>query len=376
MAKEIKTYLDIDVLTAAKQRLKHIFNSFDSVLFAFSGGKDSLATIELADEVRKEMGITEPLKVFFRDEEVIPDDVIDFVQAYYHSGRFDFRYYCIPLKSNKFVLGQTEAYVQWDNNREWIREKPEFAINGEEGVVYDQYTADEYITRGEVGKIAIVNGIRADESLIRLRACINKKNENYINASNFKHIKLCKPIYDWSEKDIFKFFYERNIEYCVVYNKQMWNSESLRVSTPLHSESAKNLKRLRATYPKFYEQLLQIFPDIVVQDRYWKDYDRYGIIDKYEPSFTGILHYINDHLTGSQNTLAKQRMFEARSYRESNMKKKGGAANWGGYPVLHVFKCIVNGQFKRTIQATKNPTKAEKEYEVRVAEWMSKNGKN
>ena len=42
--------------------------------------------------------------VIFRDEELIPDDVIEFVQSYYHSGEYNFYYYAVPLKSTKFIL--------------------------------------------------------------------------------------------------------------------------------------------------------------------------------------------------------------------------------------------------------------------------------
>lgn len=52
--------------------------------------------------------------------------------------------------------------------------------------------------------MAFLTGIRADESLIRYRASVNKLNENYINATECKRVSLCKPIYDWRENDVFK----------------------------------------------------------------------------------------------------------------------------------------------------------------------------
>jgi len=191
-----KIYIDEDVYVMAKKRIRHVINTFDTVLVAFSGGKDSLCTLELVDEVYKEMGITEKVKVFFRDEELIPDDVIDFVKEQAECGRWDFRYYAIPLQSSKFILGNTYDYVQWDKDRRWLRQPPEYAITLPEGEyrVFSQYDADEYICQNEKGRVAIITGIRADESLTRLQSCCVKRNENYINATQSKRIKLVANI--------------------------------------------------------------------------------------------------------------------------------------------------------------------------------------
>lgn len=256
-----KKYIDSDVYTEAKKRIRHVINSFDTILVAFSGGKDSLCTMELVDEVYKEMGITEKVKVFFRDEELIPDDVIDFVKAHAESGRWDFRYYAIPLKSSKFILGNTYDYVQWDKDRQWLRQPPEYAIRLKDGDnrVFSQYDADEFICSNEKGRVAIITGIRADESLARLQSCCVKRNENYINGTTSKRIKLVKPIYDWTERDLFVYFFQHKIKYCEIYDNQMWNGQQLRVATPLHAECSKRFDKLRTLYPKFYQQLVDIF---------------------------------------------------------------------------------------------------------------------
>ncbi len=59
--------------------MHHIINTFDKIFVCFSGGKDSLAVLHLVKEVYQELGINEKINVIFRDEEVIPDDIIDFV---------------------------------------------------------------------------------------------------------------------------------------------------------------------------------------------------------------------------------------------------------------------------------------------------------
>jgi predicted phosphoadenosine phosphosulfate sulfurtransferase len=93
-------------------------------------------------------------------------------------------WFTVPLASSKYVLGVVRSYVQWDPARAWVRPKPEWGESLAPGDdrVFDQYTMDAFTAQRYRGKIAFLTGIRAAESLIRFRACVNKLNENYINA--------------------------------------------------------------------------------------------------------------------------------------------------------------------------------------------------
>lgn len=349
-----------------KKRIKHIINTFDKIYVCFSGGKDSLAVLHLTEEVFNEMGIKDKINVIFRDEELIPDDVVEFVQSYYKSGKYNFYYYAVPLKSTKFILGNTIEYIQWDNNKKWIRQKPDFAITLKEGDgrIFDQYSMDAFCVSGVKGKIAFLTGIRADESLTRLSGCVMKKTENYICGTQTSQVKLCKPIYDWTQDDVFLYFYKKHIKYCGIYDMQTLNGDSYRVSTPLHSESSKRFYKLRTLYPKFYQQIVDVFPEMLVQERYWLDLDRYQIINNYEHSWNGILKYIDENIDDEkQRQLAKYRVLSAKKTRDAKMQKGQNLKTFGGYPLLYVFKKIVNGEFKRNIIPDCAITPKEIEYE-------------
>lgn len=361
----VKRYIDSDVLTEAKKRIRHIIDAFDKVFVSFSGGKDSLTALHLVQEVYDELGIKEKIKVIFRDEELIPDSVIEFVQEYAESGRYDFYYYAVPLRSHKFILGKTYEYVQWDPNRPHLRKPPPYAITLPAGDtrVFDQYTTDAFIAEGHKGKIAFITGIRADESMTRLRASINKRNENYINATAAKNVMLCKPIYDWSQTDIFKYLYERQIRYCGVYDMELVNGQQLRVATPLHAQQAKRLDKVATLDPVFYDQLMQLFPEMEVQSRYWNEYDRAAVYDQYPHSFDGILQYIDAEFDDADEAAkAKKRVHRIIKTRANN---EAQGKRLGCYPVLYVFKAVVAGEYKHEIMPKKVDlyTKAELEYE-------------
>lgn len=359
---QVKIRLDKDVCTAAFERCENIIRTYDEIWVAFSGGKDSLVILEIMDEVYKNCGIKQPVNVFFRDEEFISDDIIDFVVEKMQSGRFNFRYYILQQLSQIYILGETRTIIQWDKNREHVRPIPGYAIQDKSDIIHDETTFERFIFNGNHKKIAIVTGVRADESLTRLRSIRNnaKKGEQcYIANSTLPNVNICKPIYDWTENDVFKYLYENRIDYCDTYNIQMFANKSLRVASAIHPEGARQFHKLRAMYPVLYQQLVNMFPELILQERYHNEYDMYAAVEKYEPTFNGIYKYImanyNDEIERSK---VLGFVKSCRSIRES----KKNSDNYGGYPMLYIFKSVIKG-CRYMIQPKVKPTKEEIDYE-------------
>jgi predicted phosphoadenosine phosphosulfate sulfurtransferase len=349
-----KKYIDTDVVTEAKKRIHHVFDIFDTPVVCFSGGKDSLATLHLVHDVTQERGLSK-VNVVFRDEELIPKVVIDFVEHYREMPWVDMKYLTMPLQSTKFILGATYEYVQWDVNREWIRPKPYFGLNNvdlgyPDDKVWDQYTLDPLTAEWYPGKVALINGIRSSESLIRFRASVIKLNENYINASGTRRAMLVKPLYDWEENDVFRFFYDREIQYCPIYDSQVWAKVGLRVATPLHAEASKRIGKLAAIDPTLYEQIMELFPEMVAQSRYWSEYDQDNEVIKYGQSFDDVRQWILDTLTDVPS--------QKKALHRLDQVVSLAVQNPASYPTEYVLKQMMSGAFKRVIQ----PLNARRDY--------------
>ena len=70
-----RLFLDMSCVDAARQRIRHVYDTFDTVCVQFSGGKDSTAILYLAKEIHEERGLG-PVKVIFRDEEMVSPTVV------------------------------------------------------------------------------------------------------------------------------------------------------------------------------------------------------------------------------------------------------------------------------------------------------------
>jgi hypothetical protein len=258
--------------------------------------------------------------------------------------------FTVPKVGVRYVFNKPIMFRQFDKNkREIFAPIPESAIRPPDSEWDDDWGAEKcenYVCQFFDGKLAQINGMRSSESRYRWRASVNKLIENYINYCDNKSTTNCKPIFDWEEKDVFKYLYDNKIQYCRLYDWQFFAKMGLRTSQPLHPEKIKELKKLRQIDPHFYDRLLKIFPDQEVHDRYGEDRDDAKIIEKYgNNGLVGVLNYIDEHYDDLDlKAVALSRIYQLQQLMESDRNK---AMN--NYPIPYILKYFISGNFNKLL---------------------------
>lgn len=222
-----KNYLDMDVLTAAKQRIAKVFDDFPRVYVSFSGGKDSSVMLHLVMEeaIRRNRKVG----VLLVDLEGMYKITIEHIQAMYdlYADHIEPYWVCLPIRLRNAVSVFEPRWMCWEPGKEnvWIRQPPSMAITDEtffpffrRGMEFEEFVPLFGKWYGGGKLTACFVGIRSDESLNRYRTIKGKK-------SMFEGLQWTTwlgdglyniyPIYDWKVSDVWLY----NTRYHKPYNK-------------------------------------------------------------------------------------------------------------------------------------------------------------
>ena len=273
-----KEYIEANVYEEALTRIRHIYDSFDKVVVSFSGGKDSTAVLNTALEVARERNRL-PLEVVFFDEEAIHPPTIEYVKRTADNPEIDLKWYCLEFKHRNACSNEEPFWYTWDADKEdvWVRDLPEEAITEhrkfKKGMTFQEFSP--YLYDRTEGRVAMMTGIRTEESLRRYQVIARKKNEAYINskAENGQNQYRAFPIYDWSSKDVWlavtKFGWDYNKTYDI-YNQTKLYGKFLtqRVCPPFGEEPLRGLWLYSQCFPEMWHKMLNRVSGVSTAWRY------------------------------------------------------------------------------------------------------------
>lgn len=214
-----KRYLDTDVFTAARERMRRVFEDFPKVYLSFSGGKDSGVLLNLAIDVAREMGRL-PIDTLIIDLEAQYRHTVEFLARMANRPEVRAHWVCLPIHLRNAVSQIQPHWLCWDPDRreDWVREFPNHpsVIRDElflpffrRGMEFEEFTPafGEWFANGE--RTACLVGIRSDESINRFRTMRNEDKETWQGLMWTTRVLPGKgdvynayPIYDWRTEDI------------------------------------------------------------------------------------------------------------------------------------------------------------------------------
>lgn len=221
-----KKPLGIDVLTAARERIKYTFDNFEKIYISFSGGKDSSVMVHLVMEEAIKRNVK--VGLLFIDLEAQYQYTIQHVKHIFELYKDHIiSYWCsLPISLSNSVSVYEPRWVCWEPKKEWVRQSDDLSITSQSFFPFYKYAMEFEEFAPQFGKwfsdgkrTACFVGIRSDESLHRYATISSKTKISYNNTQWTtlveRNLYNVYPIYDWRTEDIWKY----NGKYFKPYNK-------------------------------------------------------------------------------------------------------------------------------------------------------------
>lgn len=213
-----KKKIGVNVLQAARDRIRYSFEHFERLYISFSAGKDSSVMFHLVmDEAKKRnrkvgvllIDLEAQYQLTIKHAEDMFAEYADYIELYW---------VCLPIKLRNSVSNYEPVWCAWDPARkeDWVRKLPKDAITEpayfdffEPWMEFEEFIELFAVWYSQGRSTGAFIGIRSDESLNRFRTIAIWDKEMHFGkrwtTKVINDVYNVYPIYDWHVTDIWTY---------------------------------------------------------------------------------------------------------------------------------------------------------------------------
>jgi predicted phosphoadenosine phosphosulfate sulfurtransferase len=274
-----RIYKTKNVLTAAQDRMRWLFDKYDNISVSISGGKDSSVLFDFAhkEAVRRNRIID----VVFIDQEAEYANTIDIIRHIASHSNIRMKWYQLPFLMTNSVSYEQDYLHCWDGGQIRALEKNSIKDIG----IGNNLTWEKLLPKLEQlhnEPTAQLIGLRSNESLNRYRAVTKNpavSGVNWSSKTTNENLINFYPIYDWGFDDIWRYMHDFQVKYNRIYDFQFaknYHKDEMRVSCLIHERSFHCLADLPQFEPETYEWLCRRVHGVATAMRYSKEKTMYS----------------------------------------------------------------------------------------------------
>ena len=212
-----RQHLGINVFDMAVRRMEEVYAGGHRVIVSFSGGKDSGVCLEIC-LIAARLTARLPVEVMMRDEEIMFPGTFEYCERVATRSEIDFHwiYACQPVIN---IYNRNAPYF-WVFDpllppEQWVRQPPARAYYITENNIEHTTTPARFPPQ-EGKQLFAVLGLRTSESRSRMMGLFSSG--GYLTRPNKYGTFSCRPIYDWSDGDIWKAIKDNQWDYNDAYD--------------------------------------------------------------------------------------------------------------------------------------------------------------